>query len=189
MKLLQERDILTLQELKRTAEDKFHFVALVRAEFSDHGAMQLALNTFAEKLDPTSVCVSDPSFIVSAEANDAVRRRATLAALANAKRKATECCHLVGAQLGAAVRICEDRTSELHGSQDPSSVEAITSPRRSDGIAKESLAKRASFEKRSWLEQYEAACVTVQVRLSASFEIQPSSRSKAELSVKSSPAK
>ncbi|XP_054991853.1 interleukin-1 receptor-associated kinase 1-binding protein 1 isoform X2 [Sorex araneus] len=82
--------------------------------FTEFGKMQNICNFLVEKLD-SSVIISEPQFYHTPGSVESLRRRACLAAVENAWRKAQEVCTLVGQTLGKPLLIKEEEVKEWEG--------------------------------------------------------------------------
>ncbi|XP_038863046.1 interleukin-1 receptor-associated kinase 1-binding protein 1 homolog [Salvelinus namaycush] len=99
------------------ADDLYHMEALVMVVFSDFGQMERVCIVLLEKLDK-SVCVSTPHFYHSEECLSLLRRSVCVAAVENARLKASEISSMLGQTLGHPLLVREEEATERDGGRE-----------------------------------------------------------------------
>ncbi|XP_048841857.1 interleukin-1 receptor-associated kinase 1-binding protein 1 homolog [Brienomyrus brachyistius] len=159
LQTLRQHDVkeehTTVTKSIRREVNTYYMEAEVSAIFTDFEKMQVVSNTLVEKLDKT-VSVYAPQFSHSAEHLAQLRRKACVAAVANAQQKAREACSLLGQGLGQPLLIREEESREWSGDAD----EATPLP-------------RASLQQ--WIRQ---ATVSVAAQVFVAFQIRPKERAR-----------
>ncbi|KAL0967142.1 hypothetical protein UPYG_G00248350 [Umbra pygmaea] len=107
---VKEEDVTVRRHIYR-AEDLFTIDAQVTAVFSDFVKMDSVCVVLLEKLSH-SVCVSKPQYYHSQECLSLLRRRVCVAAVENARLKASEVCSLLGQTLGLPLQVTEEEATE-----------------------------------------------------------------------------
>ncbi|KAJ8275263.1 hypothetical protein COCON_G00098880 [Conger conger] len=104
----------TVTKVLRRGDNSYDMEAEVSVVFTDFTAMQSVSNVLVEKLDRT-VTVSPPSFSLSPDSLNKLRRQACLAAVESARRKAREVCGMLGQALGRPLLVKEEEAREWTG--------------------------------------------------------------------------
>ncbi|XP_063079503.1 interleukin-1 receptor-associated kinase 1-binding protein 1 homolog [Engraulis encrasicolus] len=110
---VKEVDTVVTKDMQRL-DDLYIMEADVRVVFSDFDKMQRVRAVLLEKLDK-SVCVGAPQFTHSPECLSIMRRRVCVAAVENARLKASEVCGSLGQALGRPLLVREEECREWSG--------------------------------------------------------------------------
>ncbi|KAL2082424.1 hypothetical protein ACEWY4_022242 [Coilia grayii] len=113
---VKEADTVVTKYMQRV-DDIYIMEAEVRVMFSDFDKMQSVRSVLLEKLDK-SVCVGVPQFAHSPECLSIMRRRVSVAAVENARLKASEMCCILGQGLGRPLLVREEESREWSGGGD-----------------------------------------------------------------------
>eukprot|EP00795_Rhopilema_esculentum_P017121 gene17121-8645_t len=151
---IKDSQFSTHRSLERV-DDQYQVQLEINVQFFDFKVCEDVCNFLVEKLDE-NVVVGKPSFSHSKGKLDAVRRQAVVNAVKNARMKAEAIAQFLNQKLGSAIEIIEESSSEVVGA---TSTDGST---RDQGIN----------------ARVEAATVHINVKVSASFEIEPKPKKK-----------
>ncbi|KAJ8008728.1 hypothetical protein DPEC_G00081430 [Dallia pectoralis] len=108
---VKEEELSVMRHINRS-ENLYTMDALVTVVFLDFVKMERVCVVLLEKLDQ-SVCVSQPHYYHSQECLSLLRRRVCVAAVENARLKASEVCGMLGQTLGLPLLVREEETTEM----------------------------------------------------------------------------
>eukprot|EP00112_Aurelia_sp_Birch-Aquarium-sp1_P016243 Seg3667.3 transcript_id=Seg3667.3/GoldUCD/mRNA.D3Y31 product="Interleukin-1 receptor-associated kinase 1-binding protein 1" protein_id=Seg3667.3/GoldUCD/D3Y31 len=144
----------TIHKTLERIEDNFQMTVEICVEFRDFKVCENVCNFLVEKLDG-NVNVSRPIFSHSPGKLDALRRQACVNAVKNARSKAEAIAQFVNQKIAATVEVKEEEISEVTGAMS------------ADHTLESGIKGRI-----------EAATITVTVKISATFEIEPKTKKK-----------
>ncbi|XP_029903779.1 interleukin-1 receptor-associated kinase 1-binding protein 1 homolog [Myripristis murdjan] len=135
---VKEEDASVRRFLHRE-DDLYHMDVEVTVTFSDFERMERVTGILLEKLDK-SVCLGSPQFYHSAECLSQLRQQACVAAVENARQKASEISRLLGQSLGRPLLVREEETREWRKADEEDSASHSRLPCRPTATASSRVA-------------------------------------------------
>jgi len=145
----------TIHKYLERCGDQFQMLVEINVDFHDFQVCQTLCNFLIEKLDE-NVIISRPIFYHTPGKLDAARRLACVNAVKNARSKADAIAQFVNQRLGSAIEIKEENITEVTGESG-----------HHEGANEFSIRARIA-----------ASTVTINVRISATFELEPKQKKK-----------
>ncbi|PAA73356.1 hypothetical protein BOX15_Mlig033645g1 [Macrostomum lignano] len=147
---IKENCVKSNREVTRHNQQSLTLSITVSVLFSDFNVFEKVCNQVAEKLD-SAVSISKPTFIATVQRREAVRREASLLAVANAKSKAGDIARYFNCTLLKPFRIIDEGCNE--------------------GAEAASLPAAAGSAQPTWAEELNKSTVTWRSRVRVQFEL------------------